>query len=261
MSGLQNKLYNYEQTPPEKVWDKIAAALDDSHIDDKFPSKLYDTEVMPPQGAWDRIATSLEAEHASVIPMTRRSFPLFRYAAAAVIIGLVAFGAIKWMGGNNDKTDNSIARSADTTTNTKKADLSNEKKAEDSNKQPEISTTPGNSVDITEAGLANTSPVKKVKNRYTVAGDTDVIDPIYAYNEHTPNLADRYIMLMTPGGDIIRMSKKWGSLVCCVSGQEQDPDCKDQLKKLQEKLACSPVATSNFMDILSLVSTLNETEL
>ncbi len=88
-------------------------------------------------------------------------------------------------------------------------------------------------------------------------------DPVYAYNELSPtNIADRYVMLMTPNG-IVRMSKKLGNLVCCVSGQEQDEDCKDQLKKWQEKIACSPVAPSpgNFMDILSLVSSLNNNEL
>ena len=73
-------------------------------------------------------------------------------------------------------------------------------------------------------------------------------------------LTDRYIMLMTPDGNIIRMSKKWSDLVCCVSGEEQDADCKDQLKKWQEKMAASSLAPSpgNFMDILSLVNSLDE---
>ena len=62
---------------------------------------------------------------------------------------------------------------------------------------------------------------------------------------------------MTPDGGIVRMSKKWGDLVCCVSGQDSDENCKDQIKKWQEKLACAPVANGNFMDILSLVNTLN----
>ena len=67
-------------------------------------------------------------------------------------------------------------------------------------------------------------------------------------------------MLMTPDGNIIRMSKKLCDLVCCVSGQEQDEGCKSQLKIWQEKMASSSVAPSpgNFMDILNLVSTLQD---
>ena len=42
---------------------------------------------------------------------------------------------------------------------------------------------------------------------------------------------------MTPDGNIIRMSKKWSGLVCCVSGEEQDEDCKNQIKKWQKKIA------------------------
>ena len=90
--------------------------------------------------------------------------------------------------------------------------------------------------------------------------DTELTQSIYAYEEHVPNLAESYIMLMTPDGNIIRMSKKWSDLVCCVSGEEQDDDCKDQLKKWQQKIATSSLAPSpgNFMDIFSLVSSLNE---
>lgn len=88
----------------------------------------------------------------------------------------------------------------------------------------------------------------------------DLSQTLYAYADHIPTLADRYVMLMTPDGNIIRMSKKWSDLLCCVSGEEQDADCKDQLKKWQQKIASSELAPSpgNFMDILGLVNSLNE---
>jgi hypothetical protein len=263
MSSLQNKLYNYEQIPPEKVWDKIAAALDESHIDDEFPSTIYNAETIPPTKAWDKIASSLEAEQPGVVPMARKSFPLFRYAAAAAIIGLVTFGVIKWVGGNNDKSVEGFAVATDTTRSENKTDLPNEKNTAEVNREKENVITKDNITDIATTELVKAAPIKKAKNKYSIPDNIDADEPIYAYNDHTPNLADRYIMLMTPGGDIIRMSKKWGHLVCCVSGQEQDENCKDQLKKWQEKIASSPITTSpgNFMDILSLVSSLNENEL
>jgi hypothetical protein len=255
MSSLQNKLYNYEQTPPANTWEKIAAALDESHISDEFPSKLYNAEVIPPATAWEKIANALETEHASPLPMRRKSYSFFRYAAAAVVIGLAAFGIIKWVGGNNDKSAGGLAVTRDNQQNNRQPDSP----IDNNNKTVEGNTETQNVPAVTDD---QPKPLlKKVKNNYAVPGNSDDVQPIYAYNEHTPDLADRYIMLMTPDGGIVRVSKKWENLVCCVSGQDQDADCKDQLKKWQEKLACSPVATSNFMDILSLVNTLNNTEL
>jgi len=83
---------------------------------------------------------------------------------------------------------------------------------------------------------------------------------IYTYNDHVPKIADRYITLLTPDGSFIRMAKRWGNLLCCVAGEEQDADCKNQLKAWQDKLAESSVlsAPGNFMDIVTLVNSLND---
>ena len=122
---------------------------------------------------------------------------------------------------------------------------------------PVVAETPHITTEDVNVPKDESAPVaKKSRTRYA-APDDDYTEPVYAFNEHTPNLADRYIMYMTPEGGIVRMSKKWGDLVCCVSGQDQDENCKDQIKKWQEKLACAPVANGNFMDIFSLVNTLN----
>ena len=253
MSSLQDKLYNHEQTPPTQVWDKIAAALDESHISDEFPSRLYDAEATPPVDAWNKIAEALEPAHASAIPMRGKSFSFFRYAAAAVLIGIVAFGVVKFVNRNNGNVEQAvvITKEKNSTENKKPVESPAE------NNTPVVAETPG--VPKEEAATTRNEPVpvaKKARTRYTLP-DVEFTEPVYAFNEHTPNLADRYIMYMTPDGGIVRMSKKWGNLVCCVSGQDQDEDCKDQIKKWQEKLACAPVANGNFMDILSLVNTLN----
>ncbi|MDP4261854.1 MAG: hypothetical protein Q8941_04930 [Bacteroidota bacterium] len=263
MSSLQEKLYNYEQTPPEKSWEKIAAALDESHISDKFPSTLYSAQANPPSTAWEKIADSLNAE----IPSVRRSFPVFRYAAAAIITGIIIFGAIKWTGSNHSNTTNkdgiAVSQYPDTSSK-KETDPPPEIKVVTTDKKND-----GEIVDredrnpVAKIEPVRTTPVKKARKKYPVPANDFDTEPIYAYNELAPaRLADRYVMLMTPNG-IVRMSKKLSGLVCCVSGQEQDEDCKDQLKKWQEKIACSPVAPSpgNFMDILNLVSSLNSQEL
>ncbi|HEY6503143.1 MAG TPA: hypothetical protein VIZ28_04145 [Chitinophagaceae bacterium] len=262
MSSLKDKLYNYEQTPPANVWDKITAALDESHIADAFPSKLYTAEAAPPASAWDKITSSLDAEHAPAIPMRQKGFPLFRYAAAIVIIGLATFGVIKWAGNNGKTTDEGIATSKEhlSPVNNETA-LPGEKSTALNNDERENPAIQDNNTHVENTDEAKASRIRKVKN-YTITDDIAPAEAIYAYNEHTPNLADRYVMLMTPNG-IVRMSKKLGNIVCCVTGEEQDENCKDQIRKWQEKLAASPVAPApgNFMDILSLLSSLDENDL
>jgi hypothetical protein len=261
MSSLKDKLYDYEQAPPPTAWDKIAAALDESHIPDKFPSTLYNAVATPPHDAWEKITSALEPAEAAPVAINRK-LSFVRYVAAAAVIGLVAFGIFKLTRSNNNKTGTEIAitptnpvKHADTGSGTRRIPSESAMPPETRNVEDdnnEINNEPNVSTEIVKA-----RSVKKSKTSYAGSNGTDALEASYAYNEHTPNLADRYIMYMTPEGGIVRMSKKWGNLVCCVSGQEQDPDCKDQLKKWQEKLACAPTANGNFMDILSLVNTLN----
>jgi hypothetical protein len=52
---VQNKILNYEVSPPAGVWEKIADALDESELAHEFPSRLYDAEVIPPVTAWNNI--------------------------------------------------------------------------------------------------------------------------------------------------------------------------------------------------------------
>src|SRR5260221_5992075 len=90
---LQNKMYDYEVTPPANLWEKIAAELDESELIHEFPLKLYEIEITPPGAAWSKIKTSLDAEEIES-PKRKKVFPIFRYAAAAAIIELIAFGSI-----------------------------------------------------------------------------------------------------------------------------------------------------------------------
>lgn len=257
MSSLRDKLYQYEATPPANSWDKIAAALDESHLDNQFPSRLHQLEATPPADAWNKIKEALEepknVETAPAIPMRRRFVPYFRYAAAIIVIGVLGW----WGAGYINDSDEGAVQLPSAAAATI-----------DSGRVP-MQETPATGLADERQLLAETvqpaaKPVRASKNYTTKTAstearrsETDESDLSFASN--TPSIADRYIMLMTPDGNFIRMSKKWSNMICCVSGEEQDADCKDQLKKWQEKLAASPHAASsgNFMDILSLVSELD----
>jgi len=54
----KNKLYDYEVTPPENVWNKIVHDLDNDFL--LFKDKLQHAELSPPNDAWNSIAHNLD---------------------------------------------------------------------------------------------------------------------------------------------------------------------------------------------------------
>lgn len=294
MSSLQDKMYNHEVPPPSNTWEKIAASLDESEIENEFPSKLYGLETSPPVDTWGKITASLDEQNgfstrlynmevappdgtwqkldSSLHPLIEisapvKKLPLFRYAAAALFIGAIAYGIIKITINNTDKGNSTLSKIV------KDSSISDKNIVAES-KQTQTVDTNTNEDDALEKSKKMFAkldrPLKKAIRAITSSvipnsADEDAIDPslsqsIYAYADHVPDIADRYVMLLTPDGNIIRMSKKWSDLLCCVSGEDQDAGCKDQLKKWQEKMATSSLAPSpgNFMDILGLVNSLDE---
>jgi hypothetical protein len=266
----KNRMYNYEVIPPEKAWEKIATALDDSHISDQFPSVLHDLAVSPPATAWDKIAASLD-ENVPSIPRYKRIPAFIRYAAAAVLVAGVAFGSIRLFQANKtNKQEPLPVAKIDKATDKQVLDPQKVQDLQDNLALEESKQTLA-SIDISPATKKKlvtyhnfTRPVTAdietfsfaPQNTYRELDHADITEPVQAvYTDN--NIANRYIMLMTPDGQIIRMSKKLGDLVCCVSGEEQDDDCKDQLYKWRSKIASSPShSPGNFLDILNLVNSL-----
>jgi hypothetical protein len=301
MNSLGDRLYNFEVTPPSAAWDRIAVDLDQAELTNKFPrtiynteitppgsawfnitreldesaaataypGRLYNTEVVPPASVWSRIKQALDAG-APVRPVFQRIPAFARYAAAAVLVGMLAFFVIRFTTGADDAVDNT----AQAGNNRDTAAPGNESQGTVSLPGPEVES-PGEDDEALEQSkkmIASLDrPARRITGKlnsyrenddfnYADFTDRELSQSIYAYEDHIPPIAERYVMLMTPDGKIIRVSKKWGELLCCVSGEEQDAECQDQLKKWREKLANSSLAPSpaNFMDILGLVNSLEE---
>ena len=267
MSSLKHKMTNYEVVPPSKVWDNIAASLDESELGQSFPSRLHDMQVNPPAAAWINIENELTGAEAPVILIKKRSNPFVRYAAAAIVIGILAVAVFRY----SSRTSGTIEINPNkniATTQPKKSAIVPAPPTENNN-LPAINSdevTTDNRAVIAQIEQPSHNPEHRTIHRASAvtnypSGDASDYagNPLYAYADYTlPDVADRYIMLMTPQGTIIRMSKKLGNLVCCVSGEEQDADCKSQLKKWQEKLAASPAAPGNFLDIVNMVNSLDD---
>ena len=86
---LKNKLYNHQVDPPASTWPSIARELD-NEVKATFPQKLYSFETAPPPGVWNKIAGELESSHEKVIPLFKKNPKIWRYAAAAAVIGFLA---------------------------------------------------------------------------------------------------------------------------------------------------------------------------
>lgn len=315
MSSVQNKLLSIELPPPPGVWEKIAAELDDSASEHQFPSRLYQHEVPPPAGVWEKISSSLDAivpkptvaekllalevappaaawnkikvsldaEHEAAIPEHRRMAPLLRYAAAAVLVGLLAWGGIKLLNTKPkeeesvaikheteipEKTSTPVVTNDPVAINENPTNLHETAIAAVSDEARNDAALEASKKTYARLDITSNSKIKEAANFYFgepissgntrgLGDDTDDFSDVILPPGKDPN---RYIILMTPDGNIIRMSRKLGNLICCVSGEEQDADCIDQMKKWREKMA-SPSAVhspGNFMDILNLLNSLQD---
>lgn len=260
MSNLKNKLYNYEATPPADTWEKIASALDESHLSNNFPDRLYNLEIPPPASTWSAIEAGLEntSNTARVIPMRKRAAGFWKYAAAAMLLIVAGYLIVEWTGNKNSAGESTLVVVPDSADNNNTEIVVN---TPDETQQPVRDSLIPTSSEV-EQPIARTTPSTTATNSSTRRNSqveerrTDE-KPVYASYEPV-NMSERYVMLFTPAGNIIRMSKKLGDMVCCVAGEEDDDECRDQIKKWQEKMASSPTtSTGGFMDVLSLVSALD----
>src|SRR4051794_29124852 len=89
-SDLQNRLFQFEAEPSQKVWNNIIASLD---AEAQFPKRLYEFEEQPKSHVWQMIASSLNEEQPAKV-LSLRSNKLWRYVAAAVIILLAGLSSV-----------------------------------------------------------------------------------------------------------------------------------------------------------------------
>ncbi len=302
-STVQHKLQGLEQIPPEGIWLRIAAELDDSALGQKFPAtlqntavlpparcweeinalldqdiashdmagRLLNTEIPPPQSAWDKIRSTLDDEVAQ--PGIRRKSPWLKYAAAASLIGILAFGAVTLMNADNDtsttnvvpviKTETPVPATVDTDLPESEKEATalvpdeeearNDAALEASKKTYAKLDVPSRKrVEIaSQFSFSHYLPDEELSEHSSSGYEEALVAPASTVN--------RYIVLMTPDGHFIRMSKKLSDLVCCVSGEEVDENCKTQMEKWRKQLAGSQAAhPGNFMDILHLVGSLRD---
>jgi hypothetical protein len=284
---FKTRLYNFEVAPPLAVWDKITYALDDIALTEGLSSKLYQLELVPPVSVWQKISSVLQRENRKVpVPFLQRARPYYRYAAAAVIIGLITF-AISLL--TSKKNIANVAKEA-VLPSSRKVPAVVQKDNQNTNAENQnitaSLTAPNKKRMIAESFFPAGKPVEEIlrqklmnsPNHYSAPAVLETNFSIDGFENNSGQLnyatrsfsdfpkitqVNRYMMLLRPDGYIFRMSKKLSNMVNCmysVSAIEEDANCKDQLKQWREKIAKSTITPSpdNFMDILTLIKSLDE---
>lgn len=87
-SELQKRLYEMEVTPPQAVWEHLAATLDEINEDNKVAKKLSSSQTAAPAGIWESIQSKLDGQEKKSGTGKLISLNLRRLAAAAIIVGI-----------------------------------------------------------------------------------------------------------------------------------------------------------------------------
>ena len=276
-----DKIKNTEVNPPDNTWNRIAASLDDSLNGFKFPVALYNQEVNPPEAVWNNIESALDKQIAPDLPLKKIfSISVFlKYAVAACFIGVLTYAGIKFFTSGSIKADTAVVdrdnkKSTDSAKSTglpaiitkqpAQTETDTDEQALEQSKHTYAKLDmPSNHFSSKIKRSLYKSPVQ-LSSLYAASPVVNIPELQYSHraavNDSPASEADRYMMYKNSDGQFIRISKKLSTLYCCVSGEEQDNNCTDQLKKWREKLAASSFIPSpdNFMDILDLVNSLED---
>lgn len=222
-------LYEMEATPPAKIWDQLAESLE-KDAKQKYPAKLYDLSVDPPTGMWEKISVAIrEEKNLPRISSRRKTFLWVKYAAAACFIGFVAIMTLYFF---NSKKENAISQATVAPKNNSQTIIP------DNNENPSAQTpVPSNNLPNEGVALATTNSISKKKNPLQQAG--------YMAQLVTPAVADDNASLDCAFQDAVLHGNVPGN---CSLISEEDPYLMFTnpdgyltriSKKLAERLGCA----------------------
>ena len=266
-NSVAAKLLNISETPPAGIWSQVESQLTEETFNQKF-SRLKNLEVVPPENNWSKILTTLETK-TPVVPFRKTNKQFFRYAAAAVIIVLLAWGSVQLISGN--KTENNIANE-EIKQPVKESNpaITNGLPTENSTpvaipeKEPEeiivsnSETKPKNRRTSNSVSLASvTSPQTSHTNSEEIIADVSSIQknkPAETGNTDADPSAPRYLVYLNDEGELMKVSKKLADMKCLYNKNGEisqdalasinNQVCNALVKSWQEKLSKTPINLS-----------------
>ena len=231
---IAKKLHRIEVDAPALAWDAICEQLDDEQALSIIEKKLSTVQKNPPSYVWDHIIQELNGDSKQrplVIPM---HYAWLKYAAAACFVIMISVTGFFIL-----KDDDHIPGNSSLTASSSKKQHSNDfelsNQAQSSTRPPQKSTVTPQQQTLAEIRTS-------LGNAYSVS------------MERNAELQNRYIVLMTQEGNVVRMSKKVSNMADCIAGE--DNSCDEQISKWQKEMASSNTTSSpdNFLDILDMAS-------
>jgi hypothetical protein len=271
----RNRILEWESSAPPGTWENIAASLEELNAEKKLADKLLAYELAPPDEIRaliiQKIAQPTEAEKplAPVIPIQPLYPFLFRYGAAAICIGLIAWvlsGNLFW---ERRANDNAVVNGAASNTLPAIEEPVNSIGTVVTGNEPSTGEEK-----IIDARFSNDAPVKTIKYAVVrqvvspakllpprILPDRMISAPFKRLRElpvQKRNL--RYILLPGNGGDAVKLSAKFAPLYYKLL---QDPQAKTParvLLKMQERIFNQPLLANpnNHLELLRLIELLQQ---
>lgn len=240
-----------EADVPLSAWEQINTTLNDEAI----AAKLKVAKENAPAKVWPAIEKQLNNKSTTkVIPFGKKYAPVFRFAAAAMVTGVLAWGAYRLL----TKEDAAVT----TVASNKLLPATEEKKiipvAEVKNEKPKENIVP---VTQSRSGIR-----KRIREEITTGHTIAFQEPLNhdsqaalsLRNAHHKNQRpasenggfseSQYLMVLNEAGDLIRVSKKLSNMQCAKEAAElpvdaaaalQTKNCDEQIKRWQQKIATS----------------------
>ena len=259
--SIQQKINSVEEIVPASAWEQIEQQLNIEQNDAYIAATLQSTEVAPPATAWSFIEQSLEESGAKVISINRNSTKRFyRMAAAAAVVGILAWGGYRLLNNNSAEPSAPIASVQESATPNVVIPVPAQQDSVTEEVQQDVTST---RVQIKERIKQNLKLNDAVAYIETPDHSLENYVP-YQGIHHQKQLAPQetngfseseYYLLLNDDGELVRVSKKITDLKCvAVSGSttataQELKDCNDQLKRWREKMAMAAAFSASAGDI------------
>lgn len=268
-AGYAEKLTNAESAAPVIAWNQISQRLTDE-IDEAVAAKLISATENPPASVWPAIEQQLsEKTTAKIIPFRKKYAAAFRFAAAAVITGILAWGAYRLLNTKESAGEIAVVAQPAETKENKKSPV-----AEISKEAP---------VEVVPVTSSSRSVVKKrIKEELSANNTIAYQEPVnhgsemaiaLRNNQHkaqkpssqTNDFSEsQYLVVLNKDGELIRVSKKLGNLACAKTDAEipvdaaaaiQSKNCNEQIRQWQERIATSTAISpsAGYIDLNELL--------
>lgn len=240
-NGLEHKLFHFEATPRPENWEAINEALENEA---QFQGhRLYNFQQIPPADLWHKIELALD--NPDTVPSNPRistSRNLFKYAAVAAILVLVATVITFVINTNDNRSEMARTQNALVVPAAKEPDTN------------QLTTQPK---EITPSDTNLATEKEPARKPRIVNDKAKSSQPIAA----AKTASARYLTMADDEGKKIRLSKKAYTVFNCAENHaaRNNERCKENIQSMQKKMAASLVSpTGDFAGLMDMIKSLEE---